>query len=676
MSGVGDSPAGNGDQERSGPTEEATRIQPRSTGASSGRRPASAEAAGAWSQAGYLQPGQLLGHTYEIEARLARGGMGEVYRARHVELGSRHAIKVILAELANDTRVTEMFAEEARKLRMVRDDAVVAYDGMFRDENGLRYLVMEFVDGVPLTQVIRQGPLSSGQLRHLRDRLAQGLAAAHDKLIYHRDISPDNIILVEGRVELAKIIDFGIAKSASAGDRTIIGSDFAGKYSYVSPEQLGMYGGNVDGRSDIYSLGLVLAACALGEALPMGNSPGTAVEARQRIPDLSKLPEDLRDEIAPLLAPDPVDRPRSMRELPGSWIGSTTLQPASKAVASHKPAKEQDAPKPKKRSAAPIIAGALVGILAVGAAVGYFVMQNPAPSGAPNPPATVGVPASPAEMTASSPPAAPPAPAAPAASENAALPATPTAPPAAPPAPSVAALPPATPAPSPRVDRSEIAARLASALQGFRCADLKTNVAEDLSVRVDGFVSSAADERLVRQNIGTVPGLRHVDTNIAVYGWPHCELVKLLGDSGTLAGGAPPRLEFNNPKLDYRSGDKLIVRATESPGFDGYLYVDYFDNDGNVVHLLPNPRQTGNATKARQVVTLGADGNYEISEPFGPNLVVAISSPVRLFEAARPEAEKAQAYLPALARSLESAGAKSNGRHATSAFSFINTMAR
>src|SRR5579863_4297949 len=129
------------------PPDDATRVNAQTPQAGTG--PAARDAEGAAKT--ILQAGQLLAHTYEIEAFIARGGMGEVYRARHIDVGSKHAIKVILPELANNSAIITMFTEEARKLRMVRDDAVVAYDGMFRDESGLRYLVMEFADGPPLS---------------------------------------------------------------------------------------------------------------------------------------------------------------------------------------------------------------------------------------------------------------------------------------------------------------------------------------------------------------------------------------------------------------------------------------------------------------------------------------------------------------------------------------------
>jgi eukaryotic-like serine/threonine-protein kinase len=644
----------------------------------------------------FLQPGQLLGHTYEIEAKLARGGMGEVYRARHVELGSLHAIKVILPELANDAHIIEMFTEEARKLRMVRDDAVVGYEGMFRDENGLRYLVMEFVDGVPLAQAMREGPLSPGALRVLRDRLAQGLAAAHDKLIYHRDISPDNIILVEGRVEQAKIIDFGIAKAAG-GERTVVGADFAGKFSYVSPEQLGLFGGAVDQRSDIYSLGLVLAAAALGHALPMGDSPAAAVEARRSVPDLSALPADLREELAPLLEPNPADRPRSMRELPGSWVASGRTQVSTPP----KPRPQA----PPRRSRAPLLAAALAFIVVLGGGAYLFWEREPAPPGAtvaqpaPSPSeipkpgvAATTVEAPPPAATPTPRPAAPapsPAPPAPPTEAAAPLPASP-APPAPAPAPlpeeHAAALPPSPPPappqvavvtppprPAPAPERGAIEARVKSVLDGFRCADLEPSLSRDYDLTVSGFVSSAADAARLKTALGGIDAIKQVAASVAVFVWPHCEVVKHLVAAGALHGGAPPQLHVNKPDLTYRAGDKLVIRVTASRRFDGYLYVDYLDNAGTVVHMFPANPRADNAVKAGQEVTLGAAGIYEISEPFGPNLIVAISSP-RPLEHATAQMEDAKTYLPALAQAL--AAARAAGTPPQAAFTVINTLAK
>src|ERR1051326_2901772 len=164
-----------------------------------------------------LREGTVLGNTYVIEQLLARGGMGEVYRARHVELGTLHAIKLILPSLANDPVILQLLIEEARKLSRIRHDAIVSYEGLFRGEGNLRYLVMGFIGGESLTTVLERRQLEPHEVLRLRNRIAQGLAAAHEKGIIHRDVSPDNILLPGGNVDRAKLIDFGIAKSSIPG---------------------------------------------------------------------------------------------------------------------------------------------------------------------------------------------------------------------------------------------------------------------------------------------------------------------------------------------------------------------------------------------------------------------------------------------------------------------------
>ncbi len=116
---------------------------------------------------------------------------------------------------------------------------------------------------------------------------------------------PDNIIIPEGNVALAKIIDFGIAKSTRPGTFSVIAGGFAGKYNYASPEQLGMFGGEVTAKTDIYSFGIVLAECLTGQSLEMGRSEFDAIEKRRAVPDLSALDSRLRPLIALMLQPDP-----------------------------------------------------------------------------------------------------------------------------------------------------------------------------------------------------------------------------------------------------------------------------------------------------------------------------------------------------------------------------------
>src|SRR5580658_2283698 len=334
-----------------------------------------------------VQVGEVLGHTYRIEAFLAKGGMGAVYRARHVVLESEHAIKVILSELAEDPQVIALMNQEARTLHTVKNDAVVEYQGLMLDEFGRRYLVMEFVDGPSLASVIKDRRLSPSEVRALRERLALGLGAAHERGVYHRDVSPDNVILPGGNIDNAKIIDFGIAKSTAAGEKTLIGQDFAGKYSYASPEQAGMYGGKVDARSDIYSLGLVLASAAIGFGgkLDMGNSLGAMIEARQKLPDLSRVPAELRDELAAMLRPKPEDRVQTMQAVVA--LGGSGRSATAPAKGSERPARggRQGA------STSVVIVAAVSFAFVVVAGAAYFLLvpsRSPTTIAQPPPPAT------------------------------------------------------------------------------------------------------------------------------------------------------------------------------------------------------------------------------------------------------------------------------------------------
>ncbi|RNJ46976.1 serine/threonine protein kinase [Mesorhizobium erdmanii] len=281
----------------------------------------------------YTGVGTQLSGIYELDERIASGGMGEVYRGHNIQTGDHVAIKIVLPEFARDQTILSLFRKEASILNHLSHDAVVRYHVFTIDPRiGRPYLAMEFVDGQSLFDVMRRGPMRGEEVRRLCHRLASGLAAVHQAGAVHRDLSPDNIILPGGRVESAKIIDFGIARSAAVGGETLIGGKFAGKYNYVSPEQLGLYGGEVSEQSDIYSLGLVLAAALRGKPLDMSGSQYEVIEKRRTVPDLSDIDPDFQELIAAMLQPDPRDRPASMAEIARATRGEdvdATLPPAS-----------------------------------------------------------------------------------------------------------------------------------------------------------------------------------------------------------------------------------------------------------------------------------------------------------------------------------------------------------
>ncbi|RWM86748.1 MAG: serine/threonine protein kinase, partial [Mesorhizobium sp.] len=260
--------------------------------------------------------GTQLSGIYELDERIAFGGMGEVYRGHNIQTGDHVAIKIVLPEFARDQTILSLFRKEASILNHLSHDAVVRYHVFTIDPGiGRPYLAMEFVDGQSLFDIMRRGPMPTQDVRKLCHRLASGLSAVHQAGAIHRDLSPDNIILPGGRVDRAKIIDFGIARSATVGGETLIGGKFAGKYNYVSPEQLGLYSGDVSEQSDIYSLGLVLAAALRGKPIDMGGSQFEIVEKRRSVPDLSDIDADFRGIVEAMLQPDPQDRPISMADI-------------------------------------------------------------------------------------------------------------------------------------------------------------------------------------------------------------------------------------------------------------------------------------------------------------------------------------------------------------------------
>jgi predicted Ser/Thr protein kinase len=260
-----------------------------------------------------LAPGTRLNGIFEIDGRIASGGMGEIYRGHAVETGDPVAVKVMRTDLADNATALALFRKEASALHYIHHEAIVRYYIFSHDPGtGRHYLAMEFVDGQPLSELLQRGPLGFEAVRVLKERLAAGLNAAHQHGIVHRDLSPDNVLIPAGDLAKAKIIDFGIARSTRAGDGTIIGSGFAGKYNYVSPEQLGLSGGDVTAKSDIYSLGLVLAQCLLGRAIDMGGTQFEVLEKRRVLPDLRTIDPRFRPLLEKMLQPNPADRPESM----------------------------------------------------------------------------------------------------------------------------------------------------------------------------------------------------------------------------------------------------------------------------------------------------------------------------------------------------------------------------
>jgi len=262
---------------------------------------------------------------YEILAELGRGAMGAVYKARDPQIGRTVAIKTILtAGLSADELVQykQRFYREAQTAGQVNHPGIITIHDIAEDEKGQPYLVMEFVDGVTLHRMLRPGHsghlperLPLDQSLDLAAQVAEAMDFAHRQGVVHRDIKPGNIMITaEGR---AKIADFGIAKFTDAeATRT---TTVLGTPAYMAPEQL--RGGNIDARSDIFSLGAMLYWIITGQK-PFPGEDLTSVSFKVVYTDPAKpteiapdLPKDLDTVISRCLAKNPGDRYQNAKEL-------------------------------------------------------------------------------------------------------------------------------------------------------------------------------------------------------------------------------------------------------------------------------------------------------------------------------------------------------------------------
>ena len=259
-----------------------------------------------------LVPNTLIGARYRLERRIGQGGMAEVWLANDISLSRKVAVKLMRAQHDGDPIVAERFRREAQaSAALNHPNIVTVYDVV--EDAGRQAVIMEYVDGMSLREVLdKHTRLSPALSVHIGMAVASALDAAHKNSLVHRDIKPGNILITPtGRVLLT---DFGIAK-ALTGNETDLTNDniMMGTAKYLSPEQV--QGKRLDGRADIYSLGLVLYECLAGRVPFVGGSDvETALARVQREPtDLMKLRPTLNVNLAriihQMLKRDPGHRP-------------------------------------------------------------------------------------------------------------------------------------------------------------------------------------------------------------------------------------------------------------------------------------------------------------------------------------------------------------------------------
>ena len=274
--------------------------------------------------------GRVLADRYHILKRIGEGGMGRVYLGEHVKMNRQCAIKVMSPALVNDAESAARFAREASNAaRIIHPNVAAVFD--YGESDGLIYLVMEFVDGEPLSRLLaREAPLGLDRAIELTRQIAEGLGAAHELGIVHRDLKPDNILIMRTRAgrEIAKVVDFGIAKAIREGaDEGLTRTgQVIGTPEFMSPEQL--LGDPVDARADLYALGCIFHMMLT--AAPPFNAQTREQMIKKRLSEDAPhvhaldpgIPESVAGIVARLLARSPKDRYASAAELRDALSGT------------------------------------------------------------------------------------------------------------------------------------------------------------------------------------------------------------------------------------------------------------------------------------------------------------------------------------------------------------------
>ncbi len=281
---------------------------------------------GAFGGASHEPP--LLGGRYRLLTCLGSGGFGAVYEAEEVALGLRVAIKLLNRTALQDPRMRQRFLQEARMIAELRSPHVVVLHDYSVTEHGVPYLVMELLAGKPLSHDMLIGVLSARRSVHIMAQVCGALGDAHACGIVHRDIKPDNILLLAhapfvpglpspsagGDRDFVKVVDFGVARWCGSSTRA---SDILGTPAYISPETLADE--PVDGRSDLYAVGMLLWQMIVGElpfpsknqALMMKSHLDAPRYRPREINSRYRLPDELEDLMVALIARAPSDRPSS-----------------------------------------------------------------------------------------------------------------------------------------------------------------------------------------------------------------------------------------------------------------------------------------------------------------------------------------------------------------------------
>ena len=611
---------------------------------------------------GASAPGASLGHNafevgqkigeFEIQGLVGEGGFGIVYLAYDHSLDRKVALKEYMpSQLAHreqdgvtvvmrSDRHAETFAaglrsfiNEARLLAQFDHHSLVKVY-RFWEANGTAYMVMPFYEGTTLKETLKAlaAPPDEEWLRTLLAHLLDALEVIHNRQCFHRDVAPDNVLMQPDGTPL--LLDFGAARRV-IGDMTQALTVIL-KPGYAPIEQYAEVPNMKQGPwTDIYALASVIYFAITGKA-PV---PSVArVMTDPLVPLATAAPAGYSDGFLRALdkglAVRPEDRPQSIAEfraalgiperepvtryIPGGPApvapGERTVRMPAAAPVPATATATAATPPPASSKKLYLIGGGIAALLAVAGALVYMKAGTP-PEAAEAPVETK----------------------------------------AAPPAPAGAA--------------PDVVAQVQAKLGTFECARLEASFGSGTAV-VRGHVAAESDLKRLDSELGAVNGVTRVNAE-AVHVVPpsYCGVVAALAPY-VRAQSAPPLIALKGGQAAAFEGDKLVTEVTAA-NFSGFVYADLFDTEGNVVHMLPNPKDRKNEAKAKQKMVIGEDAmfgaQWDIVPPFGKHLLVVINSKPKLFDRERPEIEPAFKYLGVLREAL-----KKQPRDVTANYTFVD----
>jgi hypothetical protein len=228
-----------------------------------------------------------------------------------------------------------------------------------------------------------------------------------------------------------------------------------------------------------------------------------------------------------------------------------------------------------------------------------------------------------------------------------------------------------------------IRAQVQDVLATLECATVTPSLSEDRSLFLSGFVSRTEDFQRVRLEMSRIARVTSFKDDLVVHPWPFCQMLILLHgyQDPDLSPAMRTLLETSKPDGRYKEGEYFSVSVTTSKAFDGYLYIDYIDSKGSIVHMLPSPKRNENAVRASQKIVVGARPSekseavyfYKIEPPHGRNMIVAITSRQPLFDIPRPHIESALDYFTALHDALQVVESETSSAEVITAYQFFDT---